>query len=98
MCILEARSPCGKIFPCGSCDEAPPRAAERMATYQITELLGDGIAVELSESIHRVVEALPARLEIEQVDLGLEARRKDAAGAYDRALASMLRTAASLKY
>jgi isocitrate dehydrogenase (NAD+) len=69
-----------------------------MATYAITELLGDGISAELSESIHRVIEALPVRLEVEQVDLGLEARRKDPAGAYDRALASMLRTAASLKH
>jgi isocitrate dehydrogenase (NAD+) len=69
-----------------------------MASYRITELLGDGIAAELSESVHAVIAALPVKLEIEEVDLGLEARRKDAAGTYERALKSMLKTAATLKY
>jgi isocitrate dehydrogenase (NAD+) len=69
-----------------------------MGTYQITELLGDGIAAELSKSVHTVIDALPVTLEIEQVDLSLETRRKDAKGAYDRALASMLKTDATLKY
>jgi isocitrate dehydrogenase (NAD+) len=68
-----------------------------MATYKITELLGDGISAELSKSVHTVVAALPVKLSIEQIDLSLERRRKDK-GAYDDALNSMERTAASLKY
>lgn len=69
-----------------------------MTTYQITELLGDGIATELSQSVHAVIAALPLKLEIEQVDLSLETRRKGASVCYDRALDSMLRTDATLKY
>jgi isocitrate dehydrogenase (NAD+) len=69
-----------------------------MARYDITELLGDGISAELSASIHALVNVLPVELAIEPVDLSLEARRKDAKGCYDRAMASMKRTAASLKY
>jgi isocitrate dehydrogenase (NAD+) len=69
-----------------------------MNTYHVTELLGDGISAELSAAVHAVVEVLPFKLEIEQIDLSLEARRRDAPAAYDRALASMLRTAATLKY
>jgi isocitrate dehydrogenase (NAD+) len=69
-----------------------------MASYQISELLGDGISAELSKSVHTVISALPVKLEIEPVDLSLEARRKDAKGCYDKALASMKKTAASLKY
>ena len=69
-----------------------------MQSYKITELLGDGISVELSKSIHTVISALPISLDIEQIDLSLEARRKDAKGSYDKALASMIKTAAALKY
>src|SRR5262245_41425214 len=69
-----------------------------MNTYSITELLGDGIAAELCLSVHAVVEVLPLRLEIEQIDLSLGARRKDPPAAYDRAIASMLKTGATLKY
>lgn len=60
-----------------------------MASYQISELLGDGISAELSKSVHTVISALPVQLDIEPVDLSLEARRKDAKGCYDKALASM---------
>jgi len=69
-----------------------------MGAFQITELLGDGIATELSKSVHTVVAALPVKLEIEQVDLSLETRRRDGMATYDRALASMQKTAATLKY
>src|SRR5947207_4467253 len=69
-----------------------------MSTYKITELMGDGISTELSKAVHKIISALPVTLEIEQVDLGLEARIKDARGCYDRALASMNATAAALKY
>jgi len=69
-----------------------------MATYKITELLGDGISTELSKSVHTVLTALPVKLEIEQIDLSLEAREKDAKGCYDRAFSSMVKTSAALKY
>lgn len=69
-----------------------------MSTYKITELMGDGISTELSKSVHTIIEALPVKLEIEQVDLSLEARVKDARACYDKALASMNTTVAALKY
>lgn len=69
-----------------------------MNVYKITELMGDGIADELSKSVHTVIAALPVKLEIEQIDLSLDARRKDNKGCYERAFNSMLRTAATLKY
>ncbi|MEI6231792.1 MAG: isocitrate/isopropylmalate family dehydrogenase [Planctomycetota bacterium] len=68
-----------------------------MAEYKITELLGDGISTELSKSVHAVVDALPVKLLIEQVDLTLENRRIDKK-IYDTALACMSRTDATLKY
>jgi len=69
-----------------------------MNSYKITELMGDGISAELSKSLHTAISALPVKLEIEQVDLSLEAREKGAKECYDRAHASMLKTAATLKY
>ena len=60
-----------------------------MAEHKITELMGDGISPELSKSVHTVIEALPVKLEIEQIDLTLENRRKDKK-IYDVALASMI--------
>ena len=69
-----------------------------MHSYKITELMGDGIAPELSKSVRTVIAALPVQLEIEQIDLSLDARRKNAQACYDKALESMLHTAAALKY
>ena len=69
-----------------------------MKTYKITELLGDGISPELSESVHSVIAQLPVKLEMEPVDLTLETRKRTGAKAYDLALESMHRTAAALKY
>lgn len=68
------------------------------ASYSITELLGDGISPELSQAVHTVAAALPLKLEFEQIDLSLEARHKDSKACFDRALASMNKTAATLKY
>ena len=68
-----------------------------MAEHKITELMGDGISLELSKSVHAVIGALPVKLEIEQIDLTLENRRKDKK-IYDTALASMEKTQATLKY
>ena len=69
-----------------------------MPSYKITELMGDGIAPELSKSVQTIIAALPVQLEIEQIDLSLDARRKNAQACYDKALESMHRTAAALKY
>lgn len=69
-----------------------------MKSYRVTELLGDGIAAELSASVHAVSEALPVRVEFEPVDLSLESRRRDARRAYESALSSMRATSAALKY
>ena len=68
-----------------------------MAEHKITELMGDGISPELSKSVHTVIDALPVKLVIEQIDLTLENRRKDKK-IYDIALASMTKTDAALKY
>ncbi|HLX64951.1 MAG TPA: isocitrate/isopropylmalate family dehydrogenase [Planctomycetota bacterium] len=68
-----------------------------MAEHKITELMGDGISPELSNSVHTMIDALPVKLEIEQIDLTLENRRKDKK-IYDEALASMAKTEAALKY
>jgi isocitrate/isopropylmalate dehydrogenase len=69
-----------------------------MPTYQITELLGDGISSELSQSVHKVISALPVKLEVEQIDLSLPNRKKEGKAIYDRAFSSMAKTAATLKY
>jgi isocitrate dehydrogenase (NAD+) len=69
-----------------------------MPSYRITELMGDGIARELSTSLRTIIAALPVQLEIEQIDLTIESRRKDAIGCYERALESMAKSAATLKY
>ncbi len=79
--------------------DAPNTNWERpMGTHLITELMGDGIAAELSQSVRTVVAALPVKLEFEQINLSLDARRRDARSCYDQALASMLKTEAALKY
>src|SRR4051812_27577940 len=44
-------------------------------TYQVTELLGDGIGPELSLAIHTLAAALPLDLEFLPVDFSLENRR-----------------------
>jgi isocitrate dehydrogenase (NAD+) len=68
------------------------------SSYTITELLGDGISNELSQSIHAIIAALPVDLEIEQIDLSLDNRQRVGPRIYDQAVESMRRTAASLKY
>ncbi|HEY3324044.1 MAG TPA: isocitrate/isopropylmalate family dehydrogenase [Planctomycetota bacterium] len=69
-----------------------------MRTIRIAELLGDGISPELHNAVHTIFAALPVKIEMEEVDLSLPAREKDAASCYDRALLAMSRTAATLKY
>jgi isocitrate dehydrogenase (NAD+) len=67
-------------------------------TLEITELLGDGIADELRESVHAVADALPGEYRFDTVDLSYETRRKGPRALYDQAVASMERTGAGLKY
>lgn len=69
-----------------------------MKKRRVTELLGDGISPELSESVHQAAEALGVGVEFEAVDLGLSARRKGAEACYEKALASMRSTRVALKY
>jgi isocitrate dehydrogenase (NAD+) len=67
-------------------------------TIRITELLGDGISPELSNSVHDVADALDLKLKFEPVDLSLNARRKGAEACYAAALEAMRRTKVALKY
>ncbi len=69
-----------------------------MITYPIVELLGDGISGELSRSVHSIAEALPFELEFQAVDLSDEARRRDGASVFDRAVTLMRDVGTSLKY
>jgi isocitrate dehydrogenase (NAD+) len=69
-----------------------------MTTYQIVELLGDGISPELSECVHKVAEMLPCDLEFEQVDLSLDARQRKGLNVYDEAERAVRRTKVALKY
>ncbi|HLQ36868.1 MAG TPA: isocitrate dehydrogenase, partial [Planctomycetota bacterium] len=59
------------------------------ASLQVAEFLGDGIAPELSAAVHRVAAALPLAIAFHPVDLGLAARRQDAAACYRAAEAAI---------
>ena len=67
-------------------------------TYQVTELLGDGIGAELSRAVHVLAEALPVRLDFHPVDLTLENRRARGSKVYDEAVAAVTATGVALKY
>ena len=67
-------------------------------TYKVTELLGDGIAEELSRAVHALAEALPIHLEFEPVDLSLANRRRNQKTVYDQAVASIVANKVALKY
>lgn len=67
-------------------------------TYTITELLGDGIGAELSEALHTLAAALPARIEFVPVDLSLEGRRREGRAVYHEALASIRATHFAVKH
>lgn len=67
-------------------------------TYQVTELLGDGIGSELSKAIHGLAEALPVRLEFVPIDLTLENRRARKGTIYDEAVSSIQATGVALKH
>jgi isocitrate dehydrogenase (NAD+) len=67
-------------------------------TYQVTELLGDGIGAELSRAIHALADALPIHLEFVPVDLTLENRRARRGTIYDEAVEAITATRVALKY
>ena len=72
--------------------------ANTRPTYQVTELLGDGIGPELSRAIHRLAEALPIHLEFLPVDFSLENRRARKTAVYDEAVESIVATRVALKH
>ena len=68
-------------------------------TYQVTELLGDGIGEELSRAVHRLAEALPIDARsFAPVDLRLENRRANRKTIYDEAVEAVTATKVALKY
>ena len=67
-------------------------------TYKVTELLGDGIAAELSRAVHTLADSLPIRLDFEPVDLSLENRRARPKSIYDEAVASIVANKVALKH
>jgi isocitrate dehydrogenase (NAD+) len=67
-------------------------------TYQVTELLGDGIGPELSRAVHSLADALPICLEFIPVDLTLENRRARGLKIYDEAVAAVTASRVALKY
>ncbi|MFT4649142.1 MAG: isocitrate dehydrogenase (NAD+) [Glaciecola sp.] len=69
-----------------------------MATYEIVELLGDGISAELSTSVHTVAEALPFTLRFTQVDLSDENRKKQGDAIYDEVEAQVRKVGTAIKY
>lgn len=66
--------------------------------HEFTELLGDGIAEELRQSVHTVADALSGKYSFDTVDLAHENRTKVGRGLYDQAVESMQRTGVGLKY
>src|SRR5712671_3352231 len=68
------------------------------ASLQVAEFLGDGIAPELSAAVHRVAAALPLAIAFHPVDLGLAARRQDAAACYRAAEAAIRAHGVAMKY
>ncbi len=67
-------------------------------TYQVTELLGDGIGPELSRAVHTLCESLPIQLDFLPIDLTLENRRRRGMKIYDEAVESITATRVALKH
>src|SRR4029078_11781280 len=79
--------------------DGPGRALPTMRpTYQVTELLGDGIGAELSRAVHTLAESLPIPLDFLPVDLSLENRRANQKTIYDKAVEAVVATKVALKY
>ncbi len=69
-----------------------------MSTYQICELLGDGISAELAVSVRTLVDALPFDFEFVEIDLSDENRIRRGRAIYDEAVVAMKAAEATLKY
>ena len=69
-----------------------------MKSYDVVELLGDGISAELSQCVHRVAEALPFRLDFRQIDLSLENREAQGMAIYDQAMEAFSDLRVAMKY
>ncbi len=69
-----------------------------MPSYEIVELLGDGISSELSASVHSVAEALPFDLRFVPMDLSDENRKKQGPAIYDEVEAQVRQLGTALKY
>lgn len=69
-----------------------------MSQLEVAELLGDGIADELRESVHAVAADLPLEVAFTPVDLSLENRTARGLEIYDEAEAVMRRHRLALKY
>jgi len=67
-------------------------------TYQVAELLGDGIGAELSKAVRDLAEALPIDLDFDPIDLSLANRRARGSAIYDEAVASIEARRVALKY
>ena len=64
----------------------------------ITELLGDGIASELRDSVHTIAEALPLDFVFKPIDLSLENREAGQRDLFVETTNAMRTTGVSLKY
>lgn len=69
-----------------------------MSTIEITELLGDGIAPELRESLYSVAEVLPLEFNFIPFDLTLENRESGDRELFDKVYESMNATKLAIKY
>ncbi len=69
-----------------------------MSSVHVAELLGDGIATELRESMHAVADALPVDFEFHPVDLSLEMREHSKRDVIEEAHAAMQKYKLAVKY
>ncbi|HRV83114.1 MAG TPA: isocitrate/isopropylmalate family dehydrogenase, partial [Planctomycetota bacterium] len=69
-----------------------------MVSYEIVELLGDGISAELSTAVHSVAEALPFELRFFPMDLSDENRKRAGDALYDEVEAKIRQVRTALKY
>jgi len=69
-----------------------------MSAIEVTELLGDGIASELRDSLYTVVEALPLDFKFIPFDLSLENRESGDRDLFDKVVGSMQQSKLSIKY
>ncbi|MDA0999781.1 MAG: isocitrate/isopropylmalate family dehydrogenase [bacterium] len=67
-------------------------------THTIAELLGDGISVEICESVREIADALSGNYQFETTDLSYENRREAPRKFYDKAAESLRAHKTGLKY